>query len=51
MLHINPARSCFGSNDGWGAFVTTTATKQTLYAVRVDAPDVHLIYHERGRGS
>ncbi len=30
VVHLNPARSCFGSNDGWGAFVTTTATKQTL---------------------
>ena len=33
MLKLNPSRSCFSHDDGWGALVTTTATKQTLYTV------------------
>ncbi len=33
VLKLNPSRSCFSHDDGWGALVTTTATKQTLYTV------------------
>ena len=33
VLKLNPGRACFSHDDGWGALVTTTATKQTLYTV------------------
>lgn len=33
VLHLNPARACFGPNDGWGVTVSTIATRQTLYTV------------------
>ena len=35
VVKLNPARACFSHDDGWGALVTTTATKQTLYTVSI----------------